>query len=94
MYSYSEEDFEVNWNGVCTEYDDEKEAVNYIKETWINLKEIFVECYTDKYLHLVTTSTSRIEGSQAVLKKYLRGRNIDIVLQKSKTDVTNPICPN
>ncbi|CAG8774894.1 45544_t:CDS:2, partial [Gigaspora margarita] len=42
------------------------------EHTWIPWKKRFVEAWTDSFLHLGTTMTSRVKGAYATLKAYLR----------------------
>ncbi|KAI8895730.1 hypothetical protein BC833DRAFT_600136 [Globomyces pollinis-pini] len=39
----------------------------------------FLSCYVDQYLHLGSSSTSRIEGNHDVLKTYLQSGNLDLI---------------
>ena len=52
----------------------------YMKKTWIEkFKEMFVEAWVKKVLHLGNTSTSRVEGVHGVLKKWLETASGDLV---------------
>jgi hypothetical protein len=54
-------------------------ALRYIKETWLIYKEKIIRCWTNQYLHLSNSSTSRVEGSHAFLKKYIQASTGDIL---------------
>lgn len=54
-------------------------AVRYIKETWLIYKEKVVRYWTNQYLHLGNSSTSRVEGSHEFLKKYIQASTGDIL---------------
>ena len=54
-------------------------ALRYIKETWLIYKEKIVRYWTNQYLHLGNSSTSRVEGSHAFLKKYIQASTGDIL---------------
>ncbi|CAG8486596.1 16233_t:CDS:2, partial [Acaulospora morrowiae] len=45
---------------------------NWIIDTWLPLKKHFVSLWTNCYLHLGNVTTSWVEGSHAMLKKYLQ----------------------
>ena len=52
----------------------------YMRNTWIDkFKEMFVEAWVRKVLHLGNTSTSRVEGLHGVLKKWLETSSGDLV---------------
>lgn len=71
--SCTEESFKSDWNDFDELYSQSyKGAVDDIKRNWLPLKEKFLSCYIDKYLHLGSTCTSRVEGSHTALKKYLK----------------------
>lgn len=55
-----------------TDYDQFKIVLDYIDSTWLSHKEKFVAAWVQPFLHLGSRNTSRVEGSHAALKKYLR----------------------
>ena len=55
-------------------------AVRYIKETWLIHKENFIVAWTQQYLHLGNSATSRVEGSHAFLKKHIGASTGDMLL--------------
>ncbi|GKC59631.1 hypothetical protein Tco_1087229, partial [Tanacetum coccineum] len=63
-----------------------KDAIEYIKDTWLPSKEKFVSAWTEKYLHFGNRSSSRAEGAHAKLKLYLP------VSTGSFQDVKKKIC--
>ena len=46
-------------------------VLEYIKTYWIPYKEKFLYCFTNIYMHIGSTSTSRVEGNHSVLKSYI-----------------------
>jgi hypothetical protein len=42
-----------------------------VKNTWLVHKEKFVSAYADRFLHFGSKTTSRVEGANSVLKKFL-----------------------
>ena len=54
-------------------------AVEYIDNQWMQYKEKFVRCYTNRYLHLGTTSSSRGESSHYALKRNLTSSKLDFL---------------
>src|SRR6202000_512033 len=54
--------------------------IRYIEETWLIHKEKFIVAYTQKYLHLGNSTTSRVEGSHAFLKKHIGASTGDMLL--------------
>ena len=54
--------------------------IRYIEETWLIHKEKFIVAYTQKYLHLGNSATSRVEGSHAFLKKHIGASIVDMLL--------------
>ncbi|CEP08743.1 hypothetical protein, partial, partial [Parasitella parasitica] len=79
-----------------TTYDPSK-FVAYIKTTWLDKdREKFVSAWTDKFTHLGTTSSSRIEGAHAILKRHLKSligdlgyvfNLMDTVLKQQHTEI-------
>ncbi|CAG8746078.1 8130_t:CDS:2, partial [Racocetra fulgida] len=63
-----EEDYEWALAQVSRLFD----GIEQPKDTWIPLKKQFVGAWINDYLHLGNVTTSRIESSHAVLKKYLQ----------------------
>jgi hypothetical protein len=54
-------------------------ALRYVKQTWLTYKEMFIRAWIGQYLHLGNWATSRVEGSHAMLKKYIGGSTGNIL---------------
>lgn len=54
-------------------------ALRYVKETWLTYKEMFIRAWIGQYLHLSNWATSQVEGSHAILKKYIGASTGDIL---------------
>jgi len=69
IYSTTEDDYS-NWLAEI-----EKQyplpPIRYVKETWLIYREKFIVAWTQIYLHLVNSATSRVEGSHAFLKRHM-----------------------
>jgi hypothetical protein len=50
-----------------------------VKQTWLTYKEMFIRAWIGQYLHLGNWATSRVEGSHAMLKKYIGGSTGNIL---------------
>ncbi|XP_030445922.2 protein FAR1-RELATED SEQUENCE 5-like [Syzygium oleosum] len=59
-------------------------VVNYIKNTWLPFKELFVTAWTDLHMHFGNRVTSRAEGAHSTLKAYLQVSTGDLVEVKKK----------
>ncbi|GJR30188.1 PKS-NRPS hybrid synthetase [Tanacetum coccineum] len=53
-------------------YNDKKDVIKYIRDTWSPWKEKFVSAWTEIHLHLGNRASSRAEGAHAKLKMYLQ----------------------
>jgi hypothetical protein len=65
--------FETNFSQIAPA------ALRYIKNTWLTYKEMFIRAWVGQYLHFGNWATSRVEGSHAILKKYIGGSTGDIL---------------
>nr|XP_043620091.1 PKS-NRPS hybrid synthetase cheA-like [Erigeron canadensis] len=72
VYSTTESIFIQNWAEFELTYNEKKDVIDYVKNTWLPWKEKFVSVWTEKYLHFGNRSTARVEGAHAKLKKYLQ----------------------
>jgi hypothetical protein len=54
-------------------------SIRYVKETWLIHKEKFIVAWTQQYLHLGNSATSRVEGSHAFLKKHIGSSTGDML---------------
>ncbi|CAG8668060.1 1788_t:CDS:2, partial [Acaulospora morrowiae] len=70
--SKTEEDFNEKWEELMKKYNKNLSIVKYLQDTWLLLKKHFVSLWTDRYLHLGNVTTSQVEESHAMLKKYLQ----------------------
>jgi hypothetical protein len=48
------------------------QAFNYVRQTWLPLKENFVVRYVKRIRHLGSSTTSHVEGNHHVLKSYIK----------------------
>ena len=59
---------------------DHSNLIQYINTTWIrDHKERFVKCFTNRYLHFSTVTTSRAESSNSRLKRALQSSTGDLM---------------
>ncbi|KAJ3705596.1 hypothetical protein LUZ61_009301 [Rhynchospora tenuis] len=84
VYSSTEGEYIDNWREFETTYKEKNEALVYIKETWLPLKEKFVSAWTDGHLHLGNRASSRAEGAHSKLKKYLEVSTGNLQIVKKK----------
>ncbi|CAG8490265.1 9399_t:CDS:2 [Acaulospora morrowiae] len=70
--SKTEEDFNKKWEELAKKYNKNPSIVKYLQDIWLPLKKHFVSLWIDRYLHLGNVTISRVEGSHAMLKKYLQ----------------------
>lgn len=73
MYAFTETEFERAWDFLIEKYNlSQGDCIEYLQTTYIqHHKRRFVKFFTDRILHVGTTSTSRGEGAHAVLKRQL-----------------------
>ena len=69
--------FEVN-------YSEKYLVLDYLRNTWLPLKEKFVYAWAEKYLHFGNHVSSRVEAAHAMLKKHLRVSTTDFLQVKDK----------
>jgi hypothetical protein len=77
--SQTEDEYKTRLIDFSKKYQSIPYALRYIKETWLIYKEKIIRCWTNQYLHLGNSSTSRVEGSHAFLKKYIQASTGDIL---------------
>ncbi|PIA29532.1 hypothetical protein AQUCO_05900042v1 [Aquilegia coerulea] len=53
--------------------------LHYLHQTWLGFKERFVAAWTDQHMHFGNTSTNRVEGAHASLKRALRSSKYDFL---------------
>ena len=91
MNSKTEEDFNENWELLVTTFAQYGESVQYLQNTWLPYKEHFVSAWTNRYFHMGTVVTSRVESSHAALKKWLGASTGDLwdVVTKISQELVN-----
>ena len=72
VYSTTKAEYANNLTEFELQYNDKKDAIKYIRDTWSQWKDKFVSAWTEKYLHLGNRASSRAEGAHAKLKMYLQ----------------------
>ncbi len=63
--------YRMKWRKLQSNYRRESLLVDYLRTTWMPLKEHFMAPWVDEWLHLGATETSRVEGFHSVLKHTL-----------------------
>ncbi|KAL6567452.1 hypothetical protein OROGR_001120 [Orobanche gracilis] len=76
--------FDEAWRNLEILYKDKPIVVNYLKGTWLPLKEKFVDAWTEDKLHFGTRVSSRAEGAHLMIKKYLQVSTGDLRQVKQK----------
>jgi hypothetical protein len=87
FYAKTKQDYEDQLQKFSVTYAWEKhpwftdDYVEYIKSTWLTptRKTQIVRAWTDQYLHFSVTTTSRIEGAHAIIKRFLEGSTSDLL---------------
>lgn len=77
IYSTTEDDYSNRLAEIEKRYP--LPPIRYIKETWLIYKEKFIVAWTQQYLHLGNSATSRVEGSHAFLKKHIGAASGDML---------------
>jgi MULE transposase domain len=72
IYSSTELEYIKRWKELESSYIEKKEAVEYIENIWLPLKEKFVSAWTDEYLHFGNCASSKAESAHVKLKKKLQ----------------------
>ncbi|KAJ7964071.1 Protein FAR1-RELATED SEQUENCE 5 [Quillaja saponaria] len=65
-------------------YKEKGVLLNYIRSTWLPLKELFVVAWIEKCIHFGNHATSRAEGAHGILKKYLQVSTGDLSMVKDR----------
>ncbi len=65
------ETYRTKWRMLQSRYRRETSLLDYLRNTWLPLKEHFMAPWVNEYLHLGARETSRVEGVHAVLKQVL-----------------------
>lgn len=79
IYSTTENDYNARLSEFGKQYQTSP-ALRYVKETWLVHKEKFIVAWTQQYLHLGNSATSRVEGSHAFLKKHIGASTGDMLI--------------
>ena len=79
IYSTTENDYNARLSEFGKQYQTSP-ALRYVKETWLIHKEKFIVAWTQQYLHLGNSATSRVEGSHAFLKKHIGASTGDMLI--------------
>lgn len=76
--------YESAWGKLTLKYHHQEKVINYIENTWLPFKEMFVSAWSDNYLHLGCKASSRVEGAHSLMKKYLQAStgNLKIVHER------------
>jgi hypothetical protein len=91
IYSDSESSYYNNLLELYSKWGEEHVAIRYIRDTWLIHKEKFVAFWADKHFHINSKVTSRVEGQNGVLKRYLNISTGDVssVRQKLELAIVN-----
>ncbi len=65
-------DYRSQWRKFQLSYRRDTVLLDYLRSTWLPLREKFMSAWVDQHLHLGATTTSRVEGAHAILKRYLQ----------------------
>jgi hypothetical protein len=71
VYKESETDFEYGFLAFKTSWSRFPQAVSYIERNLYPVRNKFVAAWTNRFRHLGSTSTSRVEGLHAQIKQYI-----------------------
>ncbi len=63
--------YRAQWRKLQSSYRRESSLLDYLRNTWLPLKEHFMAPWVNQHLHLGATETSRVEGFHSVLKSLL-----------------------
>ena len=79
IYSTTEKAYNTRLSEFAKRYQ-ASPSLRYVKETWLIHKEKFIVAWTQQYLHLGNSATSRVEGSHAFLKKHIGASTGDMLI--------------
>jgi hypothetical protein len=71
VLAQSVESYRTKWQRLQNSLRRERSLLDYLRHTWIPLKEHFMAPWVNEHLHLGATETSRVEGFHAVLKQLM-----------------------
>ena len=93
VYAFTENDMLEAWRTLSNTFKADYSAdVDYLANTWLNkYRNKICKCYTNKYLHFDTCTTSRVESGHRVLKASLKCStgDLDTVVSKILTVLMN-----
>lgn len=78
-WAETELEFDILWDAFCEQFDHIPQIIEYLQRTWLSQREMFVECWVSKFLHLGCTTTSRVEGLHSFLKGFLSSSVDDLL---------------
>ena len=78
MASNTNEKCDALWTEIRTTYAGQANVIRYLESTWWPHRTHFISAWTDRAVHLNTVVTSRIEGSHAILKRWLGSSTADL----------------
>lgn len=83
IFASTVEEMEAQWESFKKVYKHQvfSSAIDYISTQWMKdgIKQKFLRCFTNDRLHLGETSSSRVEGAHAYLKRHIRWSFGDIL---------------
>lgn len=72
VYSKTEKIFNENYDNFKLKYSNtHPKCILYIQKTWIVMKENFISCYVNVFLHFGSNSNSRVEGFHKNFKQFV-----------------------
>ncbi len=71
VYSDSITTYRDQWRSLQSSYRRDTSLLDYLRNTWLPLREHFMAPWVDQHLHLGATETSRVEGFHSVLKNLM-----------------------
>jgi len=84
VYATSEEDYEEKWQLLKLHLGENSRIIQYLTETWMVHKRLFLSCYISDVMHLGSHTTSRVEGAHSTLKGYLENSLGDLKSVKER----------
>lgn len=103
VQSVTENEFNEKWQTFYSTYANKSRIITYFENTWMPWKEKFVKAWTNEFLHLGTTVTSRVEGAHSTLKANLQVSTgdlyrihmiISLMVTNHKKEINNMIASN
>jgi hypothetical protein len=63
--------YRAKWRTMQSNYRREVALLDYLRNSWLPLREHFMAPWVDEHLHLGATKTTCVEGFHSVLKNFL-----------------------